>query len=60
MQSSFLAFWPQQPEGAVFCTFSLAMCLKNINKAEFKRASYVPKLSSQLTPIIQVLYSAQR
>lgn len=56
----FLAFWLLQPEGAVFCTFSLAMCLKNFNKDEFQRAGCVLKLSSaQPKSIIQLLYFSQ-
>lgn len=56
----FLAFWLLQPEGAVFCTFSLARCLKNFNKGEFKRAGCVLKLpSAQPRSIIQLLYFSQ-
>lgn len=56
----FSAFWPLQPEGAVLCTISLAMCLKNFNKDEFQRAGCDLKLSSaQPKSIIQLLDFSQ-
>lgn len=53
----FFPFW-LLPEGAVFCTFSLCLCLKSINKDEFKRAGCAWKLShSHLKSRIQLLFS---